>query len=104
MVNGHVKLGRERGLATCREKIYKREFRPCEKRKLRRIKTVGDANGLLISLLPGSANFHESTLVQTTIDACPLIENFAILIGGKASDLGKLDQRIPINIRLIAPK
>jgi len=75
-----------------------------KKGKGNKIMAICDANGLLIALAPGSASPHESSLVDTTIDACPLNEIPAVLVGDKAYDSDKLDARLMAKgIRLIAP-
>ena len=69
------------------------------------IMAICDPNGLLIALAPGSASPHESSLVDTTIAACPLKDFPAILVDDKAYDLDKLASRLLARgIRLIAPK
>ncbi len=76
-----------------------------KKGKGNKIMAICDANGLLISVLPTSATPHESTLVDTTIDACPLPAVPRILVGDKAYDSDKLDRHLRSirGIRLIAP-
>ena len=66
---------------------------------------ICDANGLLIALAVTSANPHESTLVDTTVQSCVLDEKPEILVGDKAYDSDKLDKRLKrkFGIRLIAP-
>ncbi len=75
-----------------------------KKGKGNKIMAICDANGLLIALSPGSASPHESSLVDTTIDAISLNEIPSIIIGDKAYDSDDLDQSL-LNkgIRLIAP-
>lgn len=75
-----------------------------KKGKGNKIMAICDANGLLIALSPGSASPHESSLVDTTIDACPLNEIPTTIIGDKAYDSDELDSSLlKRGIRLIAP-
>jgi transposase len=75
-----------------------------KKGKGNKIMAICDANGLLISLSPGSASPHESSLVDTTIAACSLKEIPSVLVGDKAYDSDKLDSQLKRRgIHLIAP-
>lgn len=70
-----------------------------------KIMAICDANGLLIAMAVTSANPHESTLVDTTIDGKTLNELPQIIVGDKAYDSDKVDAHIKAKygIRLVAP-
>ena len=66
---------------------------------------ITDAGGLPLAIDATSASPHEVTLVDSTLDACFLEELPAQLIGDKAYDSDKLDNRLAEErgIAMIAP-
>lgn len=66
---------------------------------------ICDANGLLIAMAVTSANPHESTLVDTTIEGKVLNELPKVIVGDKAYDSDSVDDHVrkKYGIRLVAP-
>lgn len=70
-----------------------------------KIMGLTDANGLPIAIDATSASPHEITLVDTTLDACFLEEVPENLVGDRAYDSDKLDDRLAKErgVKMIAP-
>jgi transposase len=66
---------------------------------------IADRHGLPVAISIESATPHEVTLVQDTLDACIVDAQPEILIGDKAYDSDRLDERLAAerNIRMLAP-
>jgi len=76
-----------------------------KKGKGNKIMAICEANGLLVALAVTDANPHESTLVDTTIQALALNEIPDVLVGDKAYDADVLRKLLwhKYGIRLVAP-
>ena len=70
-----------------------------------KIMGLTDAGGLPIAVDATSANPHEITLVDSTLDACFLEEVPEYLVGDRAYDSDKLDKRLwqERRVKMIAP-
>jgi len=95
--------------------FYRWDFRPCKKRgdgvgktkrgKGTKIMGLTDAFGLPLAVSATSASPHEITLVDDTLDACFLKHVPAKVIGDRAYDSDKLDERLAQErgVEMIAP-
>jgi transposase len=65
---------------------------------------IADAHGLPLAVHPASASPHEITLVEATIDEAVTVGRPRRLIGDRACDSDRLDQKLAqCGIELIAP-
>jgi len=91
----HLCWSKKRGLAIGKTKRGKGS----------KIMAIADRSGLPIAISVTSASPHEVTLVETTVESLWIKENPHRLIGDKAYDSDKLDDRLrdEYSIELIAP-